>query len=585
MGFGLVEDGGLLPCPDFRNTSDGNTTLSKCAIAKENTHSINEACRNDAGFINYLEFNYCTMDGLTPVSMVILVVWLLVLFYLLVSTTEQYFCPSLSKLSKRLRLSNNLAGVTFLAFSNGAPDLFSAISAFTHGADTIGVSFLLGAGVFVTMLVLGMIFIISPSVKLTRRPFLRDLIFYFIVLSAFCGIVMDKQVYLWESGLFVSIYLIYIIGVFAARYMSQKIKKKQREALGIIEDSGEELFEVSDVADDSLPMLDNILFPTNNRSWSASNKYLPRKGINSDDEPILRGYNDDDDEDDIRSQQSLRDTLKACWFRALSSIGWSELRTRDKVMLLFIWPIGVLRSLTVPCAGPEGMWSRPLAVLSPVTVPLLLLVSLKEYSTTLVISGTHVPLWALVLAIGAVFSVIAFFTTSSDEPPKFLMLFVVLGFVGATIWMYIFATEIIALVRAVGRIVGLSDSIMGLILVAWATSVVDVVSNYIVSKQGYTDMAVGACFGAPTYALLLGVGLSVTYKNLINFPEPLKLRVTGHMWVGFLFLGISVLSTLIFIPLNKFTTSKKYGIYLLLLYVVFSVLSVLLEIGIPIPFL
>ena len=123
-----------IPCPDFKNTSSINGTfMSKCAMAKENTHSINEACRNDAGFINYLEFNYCTMDGLTPVSMIILVcslpsslpslrqycfllftcvqvIWLLVLFYLLVSTTEQYFCPSLSKLSKRLRLSNNLAG-------------------------------------------------------------------------------------------------------------------------------------------------------------------------------------------------------------------------------------------------------------------------------------------------------------------------------------------------------------------------------------------------------------------------------------------------------------------------------------------
>jgi hypothetical protein len=109
---------------------------------------------------------------------------------------------------------------------------------------------------------------------------------------------MDKKVFLWESGLFVSIYLMYvlyllcwfminqlrryIIGVFAARYMSQKIKKKQREALGIIEDSGEELFEVSDIADDAMPMLDDILFPPNQRSWSASSKYFPRKGINSD---------------------------------------------------------------------------------------------------------------------------------------------------------------------------------------------------------------------------------------------------------------------------------------------------------------
>jgi len=165
------------------------------------------------------------------------------------------------------------------------------------------------------------------------------------------------------------------------------------------------------------------------------------------------------------------------------------------------------------------------------------------------------------------------------------MLFVALGFIGATVWMYIFATEIIALVRTFGRIFNVSESLMGLTVVAWATSIVDIVSNFIVSKQGFTDMAVGACFGAPTFALLLGVGLSVTYKNLLNYPNPLRLKFTGHMWVGFMFLAISILSTAIFIPVNRFTTSRRYGFYLLALYVVFGTLSILLEIGLDIPFL
>ena len=41
-------------------------------------------------------------------------------------------------------------------------------------------------------------------------------------------------------------------------------------------------FEVSDTPDDAMPLIDDILFVPNNRSWSASSKYLPRKGINGE---------------------------------------------------------------------------------------------------------------------------------------------------------------------------------------------------------------------------------------------------------------------------------------------------------------
>jgi Ca2+/Na+ antiporter len=44
-----------------------------------------------------------------------------------------------------------------------------------------------------------------------------------------------------------------------------------------------------------------------------------------------------------------------------------------------------------------------------------------------------------------------------------------------------------------------------------------------------------------------------------------------------LFLGISLVSTLVFIPLNKFQFSRKYGIYLILLYIIAITISILIE--------
>ena len=52
-----------------------------------------------------------------------------VLMYNLASTADVYLSPSLEYMTIKFGLSESLAGVTLLAFGNGAPDVFSAIAA------------------------------------------------------------------------------------------------------------------------------------------------------------------------------------------------------------------------------------------------------------------------------------------------------------------------------------------------------------------------------------------------------------------------------------------------------------------------
>ena len=52
-----------------------------------------------------------------------------VLMYLLSSTADQYLSPSLEHITMKFKISESLAGVTLLALGNGAPDVFSSISA------------------------------------------------------------------------------------------------------------------------------------------------------------------------------------------------------------------------------------------------------------------------------------------------------------------------------------------------------------------------------------------------------------------------------------------------------------------------
>jgi Ca2+/Na+ antiporter len=67
---------------------------------------------------------------------------------------------------RQLRLTYDVAGVTFLALGNGAPDVFSSIAAFSSSDPSvvlIGVCELLGASVFITTVVVGAVAILHPA--------------------------------------------------------------------------------------------------------------------------------------------------------------------------------------------------------------------------------------------------------------------------------------------------------------------------------------------------------------------------------------------------------------------------------------
>ena len=70
-------------------------------------------------------------------------------FWVLGSTADAYLSPILAAISKHLKLSQSLAGVTLLAFGNGAPDVFASISASSNidsaAAASLGSGFYLAA--------------------------------------------------------------------------------------------------------------------------------------------------------------------------------------------------------------------------------------------------------------------------------------------------------------------------------------------------------------------------------------------------------------------------------------------------------
>lgn len=159
-------------------------------------------CRSGGGYLDYLEGIFCHFPpSLLPLAVTLYVFWLLYLFLILGVTAAKFFCPNLWAISSVLKLSHNVAGVTFLAFGNGAPDIFSALVAFSDPRTAgLAIGALFGAGVLVTTVVAGGIAILHPFLA-ASRPFLRDIAFYMAaVFLTFTALYLGRVTLAWALG-------------------------------------------------------------------------------------------------------------------------------------------------------------------------------------------------------------------------------------------------------------------------------------------------------------------------------------------------------------------------------------------------
>jgi len=188
--------------------------------------------------------------------------------------------------------------------------------------------------------------------------------------------------------------------------------------------------------------------------------------------------------------------------------------------------------------------------------------------------GGRFPAWALALCGGIVLALIVAMTTRSDKQPWGHFLFAYVAFAISVIWIYTTANEIVNLLRTFGIALSLSDAILGLTFLAWGNSLGDLISNTAMARQGFSCMAVSACFGGPLLNMLLGIGISCTVAT-VKQGYAISLRHRSHQYqISAGFLAASLSSSAIIIPLMGFKVPRIYGLYLIVLYVTYIVVSV-----------
>ena len=123
-----------------------------------------------------------------------------------------------------------MAGVTFLAFGNGSPDVFSTYAAMNTHSGSLAVGELIGAAGFITAVVAGSMALVRPF-KVARRSFVRDVGFFIVAASFSMIFLADGHLYPWECAVMIAFYVFYVLTVFAWHwYRSRKRRSKIREA-------------------------------------------------------------------------------------------------------------------------------------------------------------------------------------------------------------------------------------------------------------------------------------------------------------------------------------------------------------------
>lgn len=606
-----------------------------------------EDCHRGEGFVPYIDLIYCAPHR--PYLPLAALAWFsLYLFAVLAITASDYLCPSLVAISKKLNLSQAVAGVTFLAIGNGAPDIIAAFTAINQDRSALVISELFGAGTFVTAVVGGYIFF-TGKFTVDKLSFLRDVVFYVAASGLAFALFKLERVTVYHAALFVAIYALYIALVLIREvFLAEKdqapnhdetctqpqpwhprfppiptllengghgeteclletpadVKLRRPSGLNVHHQNAIKIL-LQQQSHSNQPSPATVCHP---RSGSVSVAPSPNSMISR--EVLLRRRSISSGTPGYQSIAQIRDHLerlssvtdstssetssenvedmsvwRELWIH-IAPISYKELRAEKPYNVLWrMWalPIQVCLALTVPVVDYEhekDNWCRALNVIHCITAPLAIAwIVLKDVD---VFDG--VPLWMCVLPFGLLLASLVILSSEQHKAPRYHFGFALLAFATAVCFIYAACRELMTVLKAFGVSQNIDDSVLGLTVLAWGSSVGDLITDSTVAKQGYPSMAIAAAFAGPMLNLIIGFGLSFSAKLLQMHETTLTVQFPSILFVLYAALNCSLLVSVIFLSCNKFQSSTTHAIALWLLYGIFIVTALAMTLDLDIRF-
>lgn len=505
------------------------------------------------------------------------------MFYALAIVCDDYFVPSLEKISENLHLSEDVAGATFMAAGSSAPELFTSLIGVFITKGDVGVGTIVGSAVFNILVIIGLSGIFAgQTVVLTWWSLFRDSMYYILSVLTLIMVIYDDKVVWWESILLMTLYGIYII---IMKFNSQILAFVMRQFRSTVPCcSGSEDRRDDKMGEDASGCNTSIVLLSKGQSHSQE----PPPVVMVDELLILNPHKLSFSEAGLRIMITPHFSPRT----RLSMAGRMLISERQRL----------IRSSRHQRDGEAGPGSRGGSTTN----------SLKMAGSCSLENGGGRPgvgdaesgeksgaeacqpeeedeededgafnpvripggccarvKWLITWPLG----VLLYCTVPNCVLPRWHRWFMV-TFVASTLWIAVFSYLMVWMVTIISSTLDIPDYIMGITFLAAGTSVPDCMASLIVARQGLGDMAVSNSIGSNIFDILLGLGFPWALRTLVvDHGSSVPINNKGLVYSVVLLLA-SVLLTVMSVHLNHWRLDRRLGLGLLFLYAIFLLCSI-----------
>ncbi|KAH3664215.1 hypothetical protein OGAPHI_004566 [Ogataea philodendri] len=574
---------------------------------------IRDNCDRDN--FKYLELYYCSgMDAVVPGWLLALVFLALIgmLFFVLGFLASNSLTPNLTYLASLLNLGEKLAGVTLLAFANGSPDILSTWVAMNSGSTGLAIGELLGSANFALTVVIGTMAIVRPF-TVDYASFVKDVTLFLVLIVLSLLFLFDGKIKLYESVAMCLLYVIYIaVNFFSPEKLLAETHPKLHDGT-----SAETQSTAVDAFDQNIESLES------GRSFRLSLADSIKLAFRTCDLNHLKNYYRADDsefqhspdrqrspeiqvpqvpaqivitpaeDDEFVPQEPQSDGMLTPPDLSRSS---SVSSNASISTILSAEPVPVTwKSKLVPNYGRLVSRNKPFeSIYNIATLPLACLVNVavptpanspKELALNVRLFHFQLVLAPMVLlhqvsvrtveiaAVLELLNVLVLSTWNSLYVRIFPAVSSIAGFLGGLNLITAVAAEIVALLKNIGVIYRVNESLLGLTILSIGNSIGDLITNSTLSSLGLALTGLHACFGSPLLYILLGVGLNSLIVNL-RTGESVEFQVDAHLKLSSFSLITILLLYIVVVPLRNWKVDKLVGYLAVLFWVAVTMLNI-----------
>ncbi|XP_013913226.1 PREDICTED: sodium/potassium/calcium exchanger 2 isoform X1 [Thamnophis sirtalis] len=487
-------------------------------------------------------------------AVILHIIGMIYMFVALAIVCDEFFVPSLTVITEKLEISDDVAGATFMAAGGSAPELFTSLIGIFISHSNVGIGTIVGSAVFNILFVIGMCALFSKQIlHLTWWPLFRDVSFYILDLILLIIFFLDNFIRWWESLILLSAYICYVTFMKFNGQVEEFVKSKLS----------------SNKVDEVSPEPDGKIKPRLQRGGSSASLHnsLMRNSIFQlmihTLDPLaeelgsygkLKYYDTMTEEGKFKERASILHKMAKKSPEIDGEQRNGRAKNAEKIEVEVTPPNDepVQNGSAVGAEEEDDDDNQPLSLAWPDTP--------RKQLTYLVVLPIVFPLWATLPDV--------------RNPPS--KKFFPLTFFGSITWIAVFSYLMVWWAHQVGETIGISEEIMGLTILAAGTSIPDLITSVIVARKGLGDMAVSSSVGSNIFDITVGLPLPWFIYAIINNFSPVEVSSNG-LFCAIVLLFIMLLFVILSIAFCKWKMNKILGFTMFGLYFIFLIVSVLLE--------